>query len=174
MGRRNYTVTEGRPRLPDLGGINGLAVDRAGNIYVGDSPPSGAYGRVRVVSPGAIINSIAGGGASLSAFCQSGLMNCLLSSPPATDVGITPYHVALGSGGSIYFSDQDSGAVWLLTPSSTPVFPLPYAVSSNSASGFPATAGSVPTSIAIGGWIEIYGSYPLSTHGRGQPPTSTV
>jgi uncharacterized protein (TIGR03437 family) len=123
-----------------FGSLTGIAVDASNNIYVGDS------GSVRIISPGGIINKIAGGGSGSFA-----------STAPATEVAVNPVRLTLGNNGSIYGSDSryQSGAVWLLTPSPTPVFPLPSAVKVNSASGFPPAESTVP----LGGWIEIYGSY---------------
>jgi uncharacterized protein (TIGR03437 family) len=136
----------GAATLAGFGAVYGLAVDGTGNIYVCDSPFT-VGGRVRVITPGGVINTIAGGSTS----------NPTSPSAPATDVSIAPYGVALGSGGNIYVSDPN-GPVWLLTPSSAPVFPLPSAVAANSASAF-LGAGGVSSSFAVGGWMEIYGSY---------------
>jgi uncharacterized protein (TIGR03437 family) len=118
--------------------LTGIAVDVSNNIFVGDS------GAIRVISPGGIINKIAGGAGSGS----------FASNVPATEVAFNPVRLTLGNSGSIYVSGQ-GGNIWLLNPSSTPEFPLPSAVKVNSASGFPPTESTVP----LGGWIEIYGSY---------------
>jgi uncharacterized protein (TIGR03437 family) len=136
----------GAATLAGFGALLGVAVDGTGNIYVGDY--SSAGGRVRVITSAGVINTIAGGGTTAST----------VFSGPATDFAIFPYGVTVGNGGNIYVSDTGYGAVRLLTPSSTPVFPLPAAVTANTASAFLSSTG-VSGAFAVGGWVEIYGSY---------------
>jgi uncharacterized protein (TIGR03437 family) len=130
-----------------FGGLFSVAVDGNGDIFVCDS--SNTVGRIRMITPQGAIDTIAGGATSSIATAYSG---------PATNVAIAPYAAAPGSGGNIYVSDTASGAVWLLTPSSEPVFPLPSPILANTASAFLSSAG-VSGSFAVGGWVEIYGSY---------------
>jgi uncharacterized protein (TIGR03437 family) len=128
----------------------GLAVDSMGNLYVADT----GNNRVRVVTTDGRINTIAGNGSS-SGSGDNG---------PATGAGLGyPLSVALGSAGKVYVSQEtfpllfSVGAVRLLTPSVTPVFPLP----SIKASGGVVSASSFGqfAQLAPGSWAEIYGSY---------------
>ena len=120
-----------------------VAVDANGNLYIVDSGNS----RVRVVSTDGKINTIAGDG---SQFGESG------DHGPATTAGLgSPFGLAFGSGGEIYVSqDLPVGDVRLLTPSGTPVFPLP----SIEASGGVVSASAFGqfSQLALGSWVDLW------------------
>jgi uncharacterized protein (TIGR03437 family) len=139
----------GQATLAGIPAPRGIAADATGNIYISDTG-----GRlVRVVTSGGNINAVAGGGTVTAGFS--------VTAPATSSFLIGPYGVALGSGGNIYVSDDlNLQGVWQLTPSSTPNFPPPLAVDTIAASAFPGPSPQgVSGSIALGGWIEIYGSY---------------
>jgi uncharacterized protein (TIGR03437 family) len=134
---------------------NCIGVDSAGDVFLVDET------QIRIVTPDGRINAVAGGGPAPIP-TSSGV-----GSVPATSVSIQgsggqgPYSLAVGSGDKIYFAIRSptelSQLVLALTPS-TPTFPVPALVEWNSASGF-ADGSSLPKSVALGGWMEIYGSY---------------
>jgi uncharacterized protein (TIGR03437 family) len=127
----------------------GITVDGMGNLYIADAGNS----RVRLVTTDGKINTIAGNGSS-SGSGDNG---------PATSAGMgLPFSIALGSAGKIYvslypFEGLNPATVGLLTPSATPVFPLP----SIKAGGGVVSASSFGqfSQLAPGSWAEIYGSY---------------
>jgi uncharacterized protein (TIGR03437 family) len=125
-----------------------VAVDGTGNLYFADT----FNNRVRVVTSDGKINIVAGNGSSQ----ESG------DDGPAIGAGISmPLAIALGAGGKIYVS-QLLRDVRLLTPSSTPAFPLP---SIETKGVFSASAFGPFAQTALGSWVEIYGSY-LATNSR--------
>src|SRR5262249_4702971 len=82
----------------------GVAVDSAGNLFIADS----LFGRVRKVSLGGIISTVAGNGATC---CFSG------DAGPATNAQLNrPYGVAVDSAGNIYVADPIGNAVRVLRP----------------------------------------------------------
>jgi uncharacterized protein (TIGR03437 family) len=77
----------------------GLAVDGAGNLYIADS----ANGRVRRVSPGGIIATVAGGGQGTGYYGDWG------DGGPAINAQLFgPAGVAIDSSGNLYISDNSS------------------------------------------------------------------
>jgi hypothetical protein len=131
----------GQAVAAQLGSVGELALDGSGNLYFCDT----GGGRVRMINSGGNIYTIGGGAGTYPASFGG----------PATDLGLQgPFGVVSGSGGSLYVSDGQAGIIWLLTPSSTPVYPMPPVVQFGSAGGFYSN-GAIPTSVALGGWMEI-------------------
>jgi hypothetical protein len=133
----------------------GLAVDRKGNIYIADT----GSGRLRVVTTDGKINTIAGGGPPAGPIGDNGA---------ATSAQLSLAGVALGGEGKVYISDHGfqffgSDVVRLLTPSATPVFPVPSIATNGVVS---ASAWGQFSQLAQGSWAEIYGSY-LASDSRG-------
>jgi uncharacterized protein (TIGR03437 family) len=81
----------------------GLALDRLGNLYVADL----GNRCVRRISPGGIINSVAGGGSSTSLRVNDGATAVL----PALQA---PRNVALGEDGSLYISDFGANRLYVV------------------------------------------------------------
>jgi sugar lactone lactonase YvrE len=80
----------------------GVAADAAGNVYIADS----GDGRIRIVTPDGAINTIAGNGSQGSAG----------DGGPATDAALQlPGQIAVGSGGTLYFVDNQT-VIRMLTP----------------------------------------------------------
>jgi uncharacterized protein (TIGR03437 family) len=146
-GAAGYFGDGGLATISAINAPKGLAVDATGNVYIADT----GNGRVRLVTTDGQINTIAGDGLS-SASGDNG---------PATSAGLyAPYDVALGSAGKMYVSQEyvsGGGGVRLLTPTGTPVSLLP----SIKASGGVVSASSFGqfSQLALGSWVEIYGSY---------------
>jgi uncharacterized protein (TIGR03437 family) len=151
-GSAAYSGDGGLAILAAISSPMSVAVDANGNLYIADS----GNNRVRVVTTDGKINTIAGDG---SQFGDSG------DHGPATGAGLgSPFGVALGSGGEIYVSqDLPTGDVRLLTPSATPVFPLPSVEANGGVVS--ASAFGQFSQLALGSWVEIYGSY-LATDSR--------
>lgn len=137
--------------------LTGIAVDASGNVYIAEDRGN----RVRVIGTDGNINTIAGGGTTPFSSADQGL--------PATSVGlgVMELGLAIGSDGSVYFCAQSGGPyLFELRPSSARVLPLPSAVRVNSAAAFLGVQSSgmpsgsfVAGSVALGGWMEIHGSY---------------
>jgi uncharacterized protein (TIGR03437 family) len=132
--------------------VQGVAVDGSGNSFFTET----FTGRLRAISPAGRIDSIAGGGTVHSTTYTGPASNLELDLPSG---------IAVSPGGVVYVADGATG-IWQLTPSSIPALPPPVIFSSNSASGFLASAdellipgGTVLQTITPGGWMEIYGSY---------------
>jgi uncharacterized protein (TIGR03437 family) len=122
----------------------GVAVDGAGNVYFADS----FNNRIRMITPGGIIYTIAGTGAAGYAGDGGPAILAQLKFPTGVTV----------SGANLYVVDSDNHAVRLLTPS-----PTSPNISPGGVIGATAYGGSAI--IAPGSWIEIYGSN-LSTTTR--------
>jgi uncharacterized protein (TIGR03437 family) len=122
----------------------GIAVDGAGNVYIADSFNC----RIRMITPGGIIYTIAGTGAAGYSGDGGPAILAQLSFP----TGVTL------SGANIYVVDSVNHAVRLLTPS-------PTSPSIGTGGVIGATAYGASTVLAPGSWIEIYGSN-LSTTTR--------
>jgi len=125
-----------------LSGPTGVAVDTSGNIYIADTKDQ----RVRLVTPGGTISTIAGDGIEGLSGDGGAAASAMLNDPSK---------IAVTNGGLVYVADTDNGLVRLLTPT-TPAAGSPPAIKSGgvvSASAFGAF-----TSVAPGSWIEIYGS----------------
>ena len=85
---------------------NGVAVDAAGNVYIAD----GSNNRVRKVSPGGTITTVAGNG------------NCCFSGDggPATNANLnTPRGVTIDAAGNLYIADSNNNRVRKVTAGGT-------------------------------------------------------
>jgi len=149
-GAASYSGDGGPATEAGLYQPDGVAVDAAGNVYIAATGDQ----RVRMVSAGGTISTIAGTGQIGSSGDGGPATNAMLANPNT---------VALGAAGAIYIADTTGtepggpfdSRVRLLTPT-TPTAGSPPAISSGgvvSASAFGAF-----TSVAPSSWIEIYGS----------------
>jgi uncharacterized protein (TIGR03437 family) len=141
-GAGSYSGDGGPATQAGIDNPQGVAVDAAGNLYIADSGDS----RIRMVTPGGTISTIAGNGSA--GYAGDG--------GPANDAEMNqPWGIAIGKSGAIYVGDHLNGAVRLLTPTSS-VTGKPPAV--NAGGVVSASAFGEFTSAAPGSWIEIYGS----------------
>ncbi len=151
-GSGSYSGDNGPAKQAGISAPQGVAVDAAGNLFIADTGDD----RVRMVSPGGTIITIAGNGAA----GQSG------DGGPATAAALdSPIALAFGPGGVIYvanYGDEGSGyysRVSLLTPA-VDTSQLPAVASGGVVS---ASAFGKFSTVAPGSWIEIYGSNLAST-----------
>jgi trimeric autotransporter adhesin len=106
IGRAGYDNGAGQAAAGLLDSPGGTAVDTNGNIYIADT-----YNyRIRKVTPGGVISTIAGTGKS----------NFSGDGGPATaaDIG-SPTSVAVDAGGNIFFTDMDFSRIRKIAPSGT-------------------------------------------------------
>jgi uncharacterized protein (TIGR03437 family) len=105
----------------------GLAVDRAGNLYIADL----LNGRIRVMGPDGRIRTVAGGGTAPVAMTGTAALEATLRSPR---------NVAVDAAGNVFISEFDGHRIFRLTPDGRIA---PYA--GTGVSG-PATEGAALTS----------------------------
>jgi len=118
-----------------LSGPRGVAVDRAGNLYIADT----GNHRVRRVSPGALVTTIAGNGAC----CYSGDGGLALSA-----MLNQPWAVAVDAGGNVYVTDAGNNAVRMLAPVSA----------GTTVSAVTNAASNLPGAVAPGELVVLYGA----------------
>jgi uncharacterized protein (TIGR03437 family) len=91
-GTQSFSGDGGPATSAQLNGPTGVAVDRVGNLFIADN----SNFRIREVSPGGIITTVAGNGTQ--SFSGDG--------GPATNAQLNgPYGVALDDAGDLFFSD---------------------------------------------------------------------
>jgi len=118
----------------------GAAVDSSGNIYITDEDNQ----RIRMISPGGIISTIAGDG-------KQGFLG---DGGPSTSSEVAlPGGIAVGPTGVVYFVDVGNKRVRALIPAA---FGQPPSITRGGVVS--ASAFGEFTSIAPGDWIEIYGT----------------
>jgi uncharacterized protein (TIGR03437 family) len=106
-----------------LSGVQRIAVDTAGNLYLGDA----GNGRIRKVSPNGIISTVAGNGG----FRFSG------DGGPAAGASLqSPQNLALDVAGSLFIADTDNHRIRKITPAG-----LISTVAGNGVSGFSGDGG---------------------------------
>ncbi len=150
-GGGQYSMTNDNDGIPAttavLNAPQGVAVDAAGNLYMGDTQSD----HVRRVSPSGIISTIAGRGLD-GYLSYSGAVGPGYSGdggPAMTAQLAMPYGVAVGASLNVYVADLPNAAVRVLRP-------MPIANAASSLYG----------PIAPGEIVTIYGSMPAgSRHG---------
>ncbi|MGA2721003.1 MAG: hypothetical protein ABSG79_01205 [Bryobacteraceae bacterium] len=146
-GAPGFSGDNGPATSAQLANPYGVAIDAAGNLYIGDS----GNNRVREVSNGSIA-TIAGNGI----FGFSGD-----NGPPASAQLANPYGVAIDFAGNLYIGDSGNSRIRVLTPFS----PCTYSVSPTTLET-PASGGNLTVAIQTGascswtvsglpGWIAV-------------------
>ncbi len=140
-GTAGFAGDKGQATNAELNHPEGVAADAAGNIYIADTFNQ----RIRMVLTNGAIVTIAGTG--IEGYTGDG--------GPGTQAQLSfPASVSLDSAGNLYVSDSQNYVIRELSPSVVPAGPgIPSVAGAVSASGF----GAFP-SVALGSWIEIYGT----------------
>ena len=153
-GVRGFSGDGGPAASAQLSEVNGLAVDKAGNVYISD------YGnlRIREVNTAGMISTIAEGG-------TSSCPNLRTTGCAATDLKFGPFDVAVDKSGNVYTANFIKGLVYKISglggsgtgPSSgsTPAIASGGIIAAGAYGGF--------KSAAAGSFIEIYGTNLAST-----------
>jgi uncharacterized protein (TIGR03437 family) len=146
-GTAGFSGDNGPPTSAQLSNPYGVAIDSAGNVYIGDS----GNNRVREVSNG-LIATVAGNGA----FGFSG------DNGPATNAQLSnPYGVAIDSAGNLYIGDAGNSRIRVLTPVSSCTYSVAPTTLLAPASGGNLTVGiqtnpSCPWAVSgLPGWIAV-------------------
>ncbi|MCU1303537.1 MAG: repeat containing protein [Candidatus Sulfotelmatobacter sp.] len=95
-----------------IGGVTGMAADKAGNIYLADAVGS----RIRKITPAGIISTVAGDGVKCdhAAVCGDG--------GPATSADLNlPEAVALDSAGNLYIADMGDNRIRVVNVGTTTI-----------------------------------------------------
>ena len=102
-GKQGFSGDGGPATSARLSGARGVAVDAAGNFYIADENND----RIRKVSPGGIVTTVAGNGE----FGFSG------DGGPATSAELrSPRSVVVDSAGNLYIADQSNGRIRRISP----------------------------------------------------------
>ena len=131
-GIPGYMGDGGSATEAQLTAPSGIAVDQAGNLYVADNGNS----VVRLVTPGGLIETIAGNGKKTPSSGDGGL---------AVAAAMDPVRIALDKAGNVYVTDSSNDRVRVLTP----VVTKPAAMTVLSGDGQSATVGAILTSPLI-------------------------
>jgi uncharacterized protein (TIGR03437 family) len=134
---------DGGPATPAmLGDPGGVAVDAAGNLYIADTGNS----RIRKVTPGGTITTVAGGGSGLG------------DGGPATGASLRPEGVAVDAAGDLYIADTRNNRIRKVTPSGTITTVAGNGGWSYSGDGGPATAAMLggPGGVAVDAAGNLY------------------
>jgi uncharacterized protein (TIGR03437 family) len=129
----------------------GLAIDSAGNLYIGDSQDY----RVRSVTPGGIINSVAGGffGPDPGMGVYGG------DGEPAVPCNLAvPLGVAVDGKGNVYIADSENHRIRMVTPAGIITTVAGNGTGGFSGDGGPATAAQLnrPWDVAVDSVGDIY------------------
>lgn len=106
-GWRSFSGDGGPATKARFYGVNGMAVDAAGNLYVADR----FNYRVRRIDPRGVITTAAGNGELDAGFAGDG--------KPATEPIGAPRDVAVDAGGNLYFPDEFTCRIIKATPDGT-------------------------------------------------------
>ena len=142
-GIRGYSGDGGPATSASLRDPWGVAVDAAGNLYVGDTNND----RIRKVSPAGTITTVAGGG---GVFGDGG---------PATGASLnSPYGVAVDAAGNLYIADRNNHRIRKVSPAGVISTVAGNGAYSYSGDGGPATSASLhgPHGVAVDAASNLY------------------
>jgi sugar lactone lactonase YvrE len=137
-GTSGYSGDGGQATSAAISGPEGIAVDGAGVLYFADS----SNYRVRRVTPGGVISTVAGNGTS--GFSGDG--------GPATSAQIgSPVGLALDAAGALYFTDPRNNRVRKVTPNGVISTVAGNGILGFSGDGGPATSAqlNMPLGVAV-------------------------
>jgi uncharacterized protein (TIGR03437 family) len=120
--RPGYSGDGGAATVAQLNNPWGVALDSAGNLYIGDS----GNNRVRRISPSGIITTVAGNGNAI--YGGDGLA--------AVSAGLSAYGVTVDSTGNLYIADAANQAIRKVSPAG-----VITTVAGNGVPGFSGDAG---------------------------------
>jgi uncharacterized protein (TIGR03437 family) len=123
----------------------GVAVDSSRNVYIAE----GGGNRIRMVSAGGIITTVAGNGTSTT----SG------DGGSATQAGVdSPYHVAVDAAGDIFITQINDARVRMVSPNGTITTIAGTGANGSSGDGGPGPGASLdrPAGIVLGNCMQVY------------------
>jgi len=143
-GTATYSGDGGPATSAGLFEVDGVAVDKAGNVFITDS----GNGRIRKVDTSGMITTVAGHGTVGPGL---GCQNLFTTGCPATNLKFGPSDVALDSSGNLYTAGFIKGLVYKVSAGGSVG---PPSISANGVvNGASFIAGIAPSS-----WISILGS----------------
>jgi uncharacterized protein (TIGR03437 family) len=144
-GTAAYSGDGGPATSAGLFEVDGLAVDKAGNVFITDS----GNGRIRKVDTAGIITTVAGHGTvGPGAGCQ----NLFTTGCPATNLKFGPSDVAVDSSGNLYTAGFIKGLVYKVSGVAGP--PGTPSISANGV----VNGASFIAEIAPSTWVSILGT----------------
>jgi sugar lactone lactonase YvrE len=145
-GKPGFSGDGGPATSAQLRSVDGLAVDRQGNVYIADS----ANYRVRKLSPGGTISTFAGKGGAGGALGDGGQAT-------AARLG-APRSVAVDGQGNVYIADYNAHRVRMVRPNGTITTFAGTGQASFSGDGGPAAAARLyaPAAVAVDGQGNVY------------------
>jgi len=146
-GVQGFSGDGGPASAAQLNSPYGLAFDASGNLYIADL----GNGRVRRMTPGGIITTIAGGGTVPAGGVNDGSL--------ATTVALlAPRNVVLDGSGNLYVSDFNGHRVYELSPGGTLTTIAGTGVPGFSGDGGPAPLAQLayPAGLAVDGRGALY------------------
>ena len=145
-GKPGFAGDGGPATSAQLRSVDGLAVDRQGNVYIADT----ANYRVRKVGLGGVISTLAGKGGGGGALGDGG---------PATSARLdAPRSVAVDGQGNVYIADYNAHRVRVVRPNGTITTFAGTGQASFSGDGGPAATARLyaPAAVAVDGQGNVY------------------
>jgi uncharacterized protein (TIGR03437 family) len=137
-GFPSFSGDGGPATSASLHGPSGVAVDAAGNLFIADY----FNNRIRKITPGGIISTVAGSGAK--GFSGDG--------GPATSASLaTPSGVVVDAGGNLFIADEGNNRIRKITPGGAITTVAGNGAQNFSGDGGPATSASLggPRGVAV-------------------------
>ena len=136
----NYSGDGGPATNAALSYPTSVAIDSAGNLYIADN----GNRRIRMVTPGGTISTVAGNGHLPQGYSGDG--------GPATSATLSnPFGVAVGSAGNFFIADSGNQRVRMVTPGGTISTVAGNGLQGDAGDGGPATSAELlyPLGVAV-------------------------